>query len=147
MTRRIIRGLVACALLLIGGAGNARQPTRATDTEVTLVFYSGRVDPVWVLNPGQATEFRQRLEHLPRAPEPYASPVKLGFLRVLLPDGRRRRQEVILDHGRVIWADRKVLWSLIDKDRALEAWLLATGKGRTSEGERWFTIHDLDRAL
>jgi hypothetical protein len=130
---------------LAPSVGPARQPTRATDTEVTLIIYSGRVDPVWVLTPAEAREFRARLKQLPVAqtfPEP---PTRLGTLQVLMPDpGHARRQEVSLDHGKVTWQDRKWLHGLSDPDRKLETWLLATGKGRTSETARWFGVTDLD---
>lgn len=130
---------------MTSGASIARQPTRVTDAEVTLVIFSGRVDPVWVLTPAETVEFRHRLEKLSRAPEPYAAPATLGYLQMLLPDAGRRRQTVTFDHGRVIWADGKVLHSLTDPNRALEAWLLATGRGKTSQGDGWFTIGDLDK--
>ncbi len=136
-------GLITAVLL--APVTEARQPTRATETEVTLVIFSGRVDPVWVLTLAQESELRNRLGHLPRAPEPFAAPRNLGYLRILLPDGNRRRQEILIDHGHVIWVDRKVLHMLTDPDRSLETWLLATGRGRTSEGERWFTINDVGK--
>jgi hypothetical protein len=137
--------LFALALLSMAYTGDARQPTRATDAEVTLTIFSGRVDPVWVLNPQQAAELRTRLEHLPLADRAYPAPVNLGYLSVLLPDRGRKRDQVSIDHGKVIWQSRKVIRSLNDPGRALEAWLLATGKGRTSTGERWFELKDLDR--
>jgi hypothetical protein len=133
------------AALAFAGNSNARQPPAARDTQVTLVIYSGRVDPVWTLTRAEAVEFRDRLKHLPKAASIAKPPDMLGFLNVSMPDKGWPRQSVTLDHGSVIWKDRKVLHSLVDNDRKLETWLLATGKGRTSENARWFTIQGLDR--
>lgn len=135
---------IALALVSSAGAVDARRTTRASDTEVTLVIFSGRVDPVWALTSAQTAEFRLRLTGLPPAAHPYAPPFNLGYLSVLLPGPERPRQTVTIDHGQVVETGGGLPRSLVDPDRALEAWLLATGKDRTASSDRWFTIKDLD---
>jgi hypothetical protein len=141
----IRRATLALAMLLTAGT-RAHQPTRATDAEVTLAIFSGRVDPAWVLKPAEAAELRTRLMLLPRTYSTSTYPANLGYLRVLLPaPGHSRRDVITFDHGLVLWQSRKVILAFADPDRKLEAWLLATGRGRTSEDKNWFEIKDMDR--
>ncbi len=125
--------VMTLAVLSAATIGTARQPTRATDTEVTWVIFSGRVDPVWVLTRSEAAEFRRRLDALPRAPGPAAEPTRLGFLRIMLPLAKGGRQPVTIDRGTVDETTGTGHLHRLDIDRALETWLLETGEGRVPE--------------
>ena len=124
---------LALAPATMVGTSSARQPTRATDTEVTLAIYSGRVDPVWVLAGAETVELRKRLAALKVATVPFAEPARLGYLIIQLPVGGAVREIVTVSRGEVIRGTGATARSFIDTGRRLEKWLLKTRRGQTPE--------------
>ena len=142
VSRRLVIG---AGPLAAAGVGSARQPTPATSAELTLMIFSGRTDPVWTLMPAETNELRIRLRQLLPSLVPVSPPVRLGYLRIVLPDETNVRQEIIVANGTVLWSDPRLHRPLADPDRAFMAWLLATGRNRTVLGDQWFTVADLAR--
>jgi hypothetical protein len=117
---------IACAVATLATPAVARQPTRATDTEVTLVIYSGRVDPMWVLTAAETAAFRKRLAALIPAAAPFGEPEWPGYLRIQLPGDSGARDSVIIGRGKVILGSGATARFFVDADRRLEKWLLKT---------------------
>lgn len=103
-----------------------------TTVHVEVDLYSGRENPSWDLRESEAEELRTRLATLsPDTDGPRPAPDGLGYrgLHVTVDSGDAR-QRIALAAGVVTIetdppSERRVLR---DPDRALEKWLLRTGK-------------------
>lgn len=93
--------------------------------------YSGRPNPSWELSAGQAAEFLRKLRALPQGERDGALFDGLGY-RGLIVTGDELKQvgddEATLSNGFVVERQGSVSRGLIDEGRALERWLLQTGK-------------------
>jgi hypothetical protein len=103
-----------------------------TTVHVEVDIYSGRENPGWDLREAEAAEFRTRLGLLsPDIAGVRSVPDGLGYrgLHVAVKSGGAAQQLVIVGGvviiGAATDADRR---TLRDPDRALEKWLLRTGK-------------------
>jgi hypothetical protein len=114
-----------------------------TTVHVEIDLYSGRENPGWDLGEAQAADFRTRLAVLsPNVPGVTSIPDGLGYrgLHVGVNSGGVT-QRLVIAAGAVIVeaaaaADRR---NLRDPHRALEKWLLRTGKEHLGAA----LLHDL----
>lgn len=122
-----MRALVAAVLLVsLLACGQGGEPAVADRVEVELDVYSGRPNPTWVLSAEDSAELRRRIDALP-ATTGSAPAGNLGYRGFLcrLAEGAapaRVRQVVALPDGSTRDA----------AGRALERWLLDTGRPRLS---------------
>lgn len=121
-----MRLLVAALLVSLLACGQRGEPAVSDRVEVELDVYSGRPNPTWVLSDEDSAELRRRIEALPptTGSAPTGNLGYRGFL-VRLTEGAepaRIRQIVLLPDGSARDA----------AGRALERWLLDTGRGRLS---------------
>jgi hypothetical protein len=104
----------------------------ATRCEVELDVFSGMPNPTWALTNGEAERFAQHLAELPRT-SPRGLSGHLGYRGFIVrctrgPD----RQLIHIQNGGVHVAERDTEVHLRDTDRALERWLLHTGRGHVA---------------
>lgn len=95
--------------------------------------YSGRPNPHWELSAEQAEEFLQKLRALPHGERDAALLDGLGY-RGLIVTGDELKpagdDEITISNGLVVGRQGSVSRPLRDEERALERWLLETGKGK-----------------
>jgi hypothetical protein len=125
--------LSAAAVLPSRGRANFSE-ARLLQVEVDV--YSGRPNPRWELSAQQAEEFSKMLRALPKRECDSALAQGLGY-RGLKVTGSRLSQEgyteIVISRGIVMMKEESRSQQFIDKDRALERWLLQTGKGKLEE--------------
>lgn len=120
------------ATLLLGCCAIATIHTPMTSVEVEVDLYSGRKNPAWKLGGTDAAQFLNLVAALPyNSTITPAVPDGLGYrgLRVAV-NSKGVAQRFVIADGNVIaeftkTTDRR---NLRDPDRALEKWLLKTGK-------------------
>ncbi len=100
---------------------------------VELDVYSGRVNPGWVIDPGQAADLERRLAALTGPAQPARVRDALGYRGVrIAPDprsGETQGGEVFVSAGVVRLTDRDGRQTFRrDPGRELERWLVATGE-------------------
>jgi hypothetical protein len=104
--------------------------------QVEVDVYSGRPNPRWDLSAQQAGEFLKMVRALPKAEHDSALNEGLGY-RGLKVTGSALSQEgykeIVISNGIVAVREESGSQQLTDKDRALERWLLQTGKGKLEE--------------
>lgn len=102
----------------------------SASTEVELDVFSGRPNPAWALTSAEAEEFERRLAALPRSPARELS-TGLGYrgLVVRVEDDAGTRL-IRVQSGCVEIAAAGSTVYAIDEGRALERWLIGTGRTR-----------------
>ncbi|QFZ20661.1 hypothetical protein [Saccharothrix syringae] len=96
--------------------------------EVELDVFSGKPNPTWSLSPADADAFAAKVAALPAAsPTALANP--LGYRGFLVHvRGEERKSEVAVQEGSVQSTAGGTTTYLGDPGRALERWLLDTGR-------------------
>lgn len=104
--------------------------------QVEVDVYSGRPNPRWDLSPQQAEEFLKMVRSLPKGERDTALDEGLGY-RGLNVTGDKLKQEgydkLVIGKGIVVAQEGSESQQFTDKDRALERWLLQTGKGQLED--------------
>ena len=97
----------------------------AISAEVELDLFSGRPNPVWTLSNADTTELERRLSALPKTSAKTLFD-GLGYRGLIV----RRSKEATahVQNGVVALASHESSTYLEDSQRALERWLIATGK-------------------
>ncbi|MGM1065066.1 hypothetical protein, partial [Saccharothrix sp. Mg75] len=96
--------------------------------EVELDIFSGKPNPTWSLPPADADAFTAKVAALPTAP-PTALANPLGYRGFLVHvRGRGGESEVVVQNGSVRSTAAGTTTHLGDPGRALERWLLDTGR-------------------
>jgi hypothetical protein len=105
---------------------------------VTADLFSGRPNPVWELDPGQAAALAARLRALPVESEGEDTEGDedggLGYRGLAVSAGSGKEpggwEELRVAGGRVVARGGGRQAVRVDADRALERWLVLTGEGR-----------------
>jgi hypothetical protein len=101
--------------------------------EVELDVFSGRPNPTWVLTTGEAEAFERRLAALPRIPDCVLS-AALGYRGLIARTALgAETQSIWIQSGCVRIAEGDTPIHARDDGRALERWLLGTGRPRLGE--------------
>lgn len=119
-------------VLLLAGCGGATTPGGGRTVDVELDIYSGRPNPTWALSPQDADTFDSKLAALPAAqPSTLVNP--LGY-RGFIVHARRGDDEArsTVQQGQVQSTQGGTTTFRSDPDRALERWLLDTGRATLS---------------
>ena len=142
------RLFLALTLTLSVGPSLAGAPElpAASHATVTLMIFSGRPNPNWVLSAEQTAEFHARMARLPSAGTTQAPPDALGYsgFWVAFLDEPRRRQVVRIGRGHVTIEIVKTARHLADPDRVMERWLLQTAGDRLAPEVRAIVQTELD---
>jgi hypothetical protein len=104
--------------------------------EVEVDVYSGRPNPRWELSSQQAEELLKKLRSLPARESAASLSDGLGY-RGLIVSGDELMQagdtEIVISNGIVEARAASGARQFTDKDRAVERWLLQTGKGKLED--------------
>lgn len=104
--------------------------------QVEVDVYSGRPNPVWDLSTQQSEEFLNRVRALPKRESDGALNDGLGY-RGLKVTGSELSQEgykeIVISNRIVAVQDENKSQQFTDENRALERWLLQTGKGKIED--------------
>lgn len=104
--------------------------------QVEVDVYSGRPNPRWNLSTEQAAEFLKMVQALPKRESDSALFEGLGY-RGLKVTGSGLSQdgdtEIVISRGIVIMKEENRSQQFTDKGRAVERWLLQTGKGKLED--------------
>ena len=122
------------------------QMAEETVVQVELDIFSGRVNPTWHLSTDESTEFLKLFRALPPAPEGTIRD-GLGYrsINVTVLGGTVAGFDSVRCSAGIVVAQRAGSGQkFIDRDRALERWLLRTSEGRIDEEIRAAIDHELD---
>jgi hypothetical protein len=125
--------LVGASAVLLGNCATATQHTVMATVRVEADLYSGRENPAWELEESDATRFLLLRAALPPEDAPLTSvPGGLGYrgLRVVVSSGDEVQRFVIGGGVVTEFAGETDQRHFRDLDRALEKWLLRTGKAQ-----------------
>lgn len=100
---------------------------------VEMDIFSGRPNPTWELTPGQQEEFRKRVAGLPRQSTPARMFDGLGYRGLILRNPAAPGESYRVGFGWVAQGQTDAESTSIDEGRAVEKWLLSTGKGKIDE--------------
>lgn len=104
-----------------------------TPIQVKVDVYSGRPNPRWNLSTQQAEEFIRKIRALPKRERDGALNDGLGY-RGLKVTGSELHQEgyneIVISNRIVALLEENRSRQFTDQNRALERWLLQTGKGK-----------------
>lgn len=124
-------------------SGTAALPSRggatfseAKPVQVEVDVYSGRPNPRWELSTEQAEEFLKMVRALPKREGDSAIAEGLGYRGLKVTWSRLSQDsdtEIMLSRGIVLIKEESRSQQFADKDRALERWLLHTGKGKLED--------------
>lgn len=116
--------MAACVETLILGVGGKVM-------RVELDVFSGRPNPSWDLTSQEEQEFLSRLRSLPTGAGSGTIADKLGYRGVIVTAGNQTIDgfdEIVASEGIVLGRQASSVQMFTDKGRALERWLLDTGK-------------------
>ena len=125
--------------------------SRASESiRVELDIFSGRPNPSWQLLRNEAEDFSHRLGALPNNPSGQNLQQDLGYrgLKVTigaLADSQNRVHEIVIGRGVVVVRQDATTRLLRDEGRALERWLLQTGKGRVEDEVYDYVLAEIQR--
>jgi hypothetical protein len=117
------------AVTLLGCSGVAT--TGDKPMQVELDAFSGRPNPQWVLTPQEASSLVTLLQKLPKSQVQSSINQGLGYRGIIVRDndqGVGGYDEIAISNGVVIAKRGNKSEQFTDKDRALEQWLLQTGR-------------------
>ncbi|MGH9841437.1 MAG: hypothetical protein ACREEM_22010 [Blastocatellia bacterium] len=103
--------------------------------KVELDIFSGRPNPSWELTAAESEEFRRWIRGLPRDQSGRSAPAKdkLGYRGLIVTSAGgdiESFEQVVVSAGSAQGRSPRGVQTFPDQDRALEQWLLATGKNR-----------------
>ena len=104
--------------------------------QVEVDMFSGRPNPHWELTVSESQDFAQRFQSLSTHRGEGVVNEGLGYRGLIV---RERAEEVegdrkiVISHGLVIARRNGKSKQFIDENRALEKWLIQTGKGRLDD--------------
>ena len=113
---------------------------------VELDVYSGRPNPSWQLPPAEAAEFAARLAALPKDASRAPPAPDLGYRGLTTRVGAGPRGRVIaVARGTVTVSAGAAPTQYRDDGRALERWLLSTGRGHVDTELLTYVAAEIDR--
>lgn len=141
MKNKLLSFSVIGALVFLSAA--AAPPLRgrvnfseARPIQVEVDVYSGRPNPRWNLSAQQAEEFFKLVLALPKRERDSALAEGLGYRGLKVTGsrlGRKGYTEIVISRGIVMMKEESNSQQFTDKGRALEHWLLQTGKGKLED--------------
>jgi hypothetical protein len=131
--------LGALVLLCVTVALPSRQRAGFSEVsrmQVEVDVYSGRPNPRWDLSRQQTEEFLKKLRALPKREGDGALKDGLGYRGLKVKSRQSSREgdtEIVISNGIVAARDESKSQQFTDQNRALERWLLQTGKGKLDD--------------
>jgi hypothetical protein len=104
--------------------------------QVEVDVYSGRPNPRWDLSTQQAADFLKMVQALPERESDSALFEGLGYRGLKITGSGLSQEgytEIVISRGIVIRKEENRSPQFTDKGRALERWLLQTGKGKLED--------------
>ena len=111
--------------------------SQASPLQVEVDVYSGRPNPRWNLSAQQTEEFLKMVRALPERERESALNQNLGYRGLKVKGSHLDKdgcKEIVIGNGIVVVQEENNSQQLTDKDRAVERWLLWTGKGKLETG-------------
>jgi hypothetical protein len=141
-SRTLLPLLAVLVTLVAGGCQLIRQATQTSPwpptprIEVSLGIYSGRTDPSWTLTAAESAELRRLLSSLPTTiGEPPQGGLGYHGFVLTTADAGRTDQTLVAYRGAIADVGSGSRTYLVDEDRAVERYLLDTGRTYLSAGE------------
>jgi hypothetical protein len=121
-------GFVAALALTVSAPPTSATMVQSRDGDiyarVTMLMYSGRRDPVWILTPEQSKLFVAKLKALPRSTAAQNIPEGLGYKGFSVHIGVQ--QDVRVFRNIVLLYDHQMMTAHVDSRQSLEKWLIKT---------------------
>jgi hypothetical protein len=139
-------GVWVTGSIFLQGEVRLVQLTEGILVHVELDLFSGRVNPAWRLSPDESQEFLHLFQSLPRVS---AGAIREGLgyrgMIVTVPGGTVAGFDTVRCSAGICVGQRPDgEQRFLDRDRALERWLLRTSQGRIDEAIRTAVGQELD---
>ena len=113
---------------------------------VELEIYSGRVNPSWAIDADAAAEFRRRLAALPTAASAPDTAEALGYRGLRVTGRADGAAEIVVARGGVtVRRAASASGTFRDDGRALERWLLDTGRAALDPALYAYVVGEIGR--